>query len=101
MRRVETQSQGLETIGFDRRDLVGATHVMPELEQKRGDAAHPAPRHPDEMNPVMLAGEELSQIDFRGERHDWVGCIFPSLLRRGWLRFSEPDGRNFPTFDGV
>src|SRR6266446_2751829 len=74
---------------------------MPELEQKRSDAAHPTPRHPDEMNPVMLAGEELLQIDFRGERHDWFAYIFPSFQQRGRLRFSAPGARNSPTFDRV
>src|SRR5438046_8455194 len=74
---------------------------MPKLEQKRSDATHPAPRHPDEMNPVMLADEELLQIDFRGERHDWVVYIFPSFPQRGRLRFWAPGSRNSPTFEGV
>ena len=32
---------------------------MTELEQERGDAAHPAPRHAHQVNPVTLAREEL------------------------------------------
>ena len=58
MLRMKAQPQPLQAIDFERTDLVGTAHVMPELEQKRGDTAHPAPRHPHQVNPVMLAREE-------------------------------------------
>ena len=64
-------------------DLVGAAHVMAKFEQKRGDTAHPAPGHPHQVNPVMLARQELGQIDFRGEHHDcdWVYLSIVSTTR--------------------
>ncbi len=101
MLRVETKTQPLQAVGFKRADLVGAAHFMPELEQERRDAAHPAPRHSHQVNPVMLARQELLQIDFRGERHDWVAYIFPSFPRRARLRFSAPEPRNFPPSPAV
>ena len=35
---------------------------VPELEQKRGDTAHAAAGHTDQMNPVMLTREECWQV---------------------------------------
>ena len=52
---------------------------MPELEQERGDAAHPAAGHADQMNPVMLARQQFLQIEFRGERHD-SDCVYLSIV---------------------
>ncbi len=58
---MKAKSEPLQAIGLERADLVGAAHVMTELEQEGRDAAHPAPRHADQMNPVTLAREELLQ----------------------------------------
>src|SRR5262245_18272036 len=74
---------------------------MSELEQKSGDAAHPTSGHADEMNPVMLAGEELWQIDFRGERHDWPGYTFPSFPPREQRRSLARDAKSFPTCEAI
>ena len=42
MLRDESADQPLQPIRLERADFVGAAHLVPELEQKRGDAAHPA-----------------------------------------------------------
>ena len=79
MLRVKAQSEPLQTIDFERADLVRAAHLVPELEQKRGDPAHPAAGYTDQMNPVPLARQEFWQIDFRGERHD-CDCVYLSIV---------------------
>ena len=43
---------------------------------------------------MLLARQELLQIDFRGERHDWVAYIFPSFPRPARPRFSARAARN-------
>ena len=48
---------------------------MPELEQERGDTAHPAPGHADKVNPVMLTSEQPWQIELRDGLHE--SYIFP------------------------
>jgi hypothetical protein len=46
MVRMKAEAELLQAIGLKRADLVGTAHVVPELKQKRGNAAHPAPGHP-------------------------------------------------------
>ena len=56
---MKAQAEPLQAIDFERADLVRAAHFVSELEQERRNAAHPAPGHADQMNPVPLAREEL------------------------------------------
>src|SRR5438105_10280159 len=44
MLREESQAQSLQTFYFYGNRLVRSAHLMPELQQERGDAAHPAAR---------------------------------------------------------
>ena len=42
---------------------------MSELEQERGDAAHPAAGHADQMNAMMLTCEKSRQTELHPRRH--------------------------------
>ena len=48
---------------------------MPKLEQERGNTAHAAPCYADKVDPVMLASEQLWQIELRDGLHE--SYIFP------------------------
>src|SRR2546423_15351173 len=63
MLREELQAQSLQTLHFHRNRFIRSAHLMSELEQQRGDAAHPAASHADEMNAVMLAREKSRQTE--------------------------------------
>ena len=69
---MKTQTEPLQSICFHECDLVRTAHVVPELKQKRGNTAHPASGHTDQMNAVTLARQKLGKIDFRSARHDWA-----------------------------
>ena len=56
----------------------------------------PLPATPIEMNAMALPRQHLLQIEFRGERHDSIGYIFPSFRPRARPRFSARDARNLP-----
>ena len=71
----ETQTQALQSIRLKRADFIRAAHVVPKLEQKRGDAAHAAPGYADEMNPMVLTREQFWQVGLRDGLHG--SYIFP------------------------
>ena len=84
----ESQAELREPLGFERARLVRAAHIVPELEQERGDSAHPAPGNADQMDRVPLLGEEFLEIEFRRRRRHGADCIFPSFRRPIRPRFS-------------
>ena len=97
---VKAQAEPLQPIRLQRSDFIRAAHFMPELEQKRGDPAHPAAGHADEMHPMPLLRQNFLQISLRGAGHDRIGYIFPSFRPRARPHFSARDAQNFPTCAG-
>src|SRR5205809_5020335 len=57
------QTQSLQTFHFHRNRFVRSAHLMSELEQTRGDAAHPAAGHSTQMNAMMFACEKSCHTD--------------------------------------
>src|SRR2546423_3062506 len=92
----KTQAEALQPIDFPRFHFVRTANIVPQFQQQRGDPAHPAAGHPDEMNPMPFAGQHLLEIEFRGERHGSIGYIFPSFRQRARPRFSARDARKLP-----
>src|SRR5205085_9090264 len=92
----KTQADPLQPIDFSRFHLVRAADIVPQFQKQRGDPAHSAPSHPDEMNSMALARQHFWKIEFRGEHHDSIGYIFPSFRPRARPRFSAPAGRKLP-----
>src|SRR2546422_11300440 len=72
------QTQSLQTFHFHRNRFVRSAHLMSELEQKRGDAAHPAAGHADQMNAMMLARKKSRQTELHPHRRHTaaVGYFF-------------------------
>ena len=95
MLSVKMQTEPLQAIGFLRADFIRTTDFVPELEQKRGQPAHPAPGHADEMNFVPRVSEHLCKIDIKLRGHG--SYIFPSLQRRGSPHLSARGANNFQT----
>ena len=56
------QAQSLQPFHFERARFIRSAHLVAELEQKRGDPAHPASGDTDEMDRVPLAGKKARQI---------------------------------------
>ena len=53
---------------------------MSELEQERGDATHPASRHPNQMNPMMFAGEKSRQTELSPCRCHALVVVYFSIV---------------------
>src|SRR5256714_13827285 len=81
MLREELQTQSLQTFHFHRNRFVRSAHLMSELEQKRGDAAHPAAGHADQMNAMMLARKKSRQTELHPHRRHTAAavCFFTRL----------------------
>jgi hypothetical protein len=52
-----------------RAGFVGATNLVPKLEQKCRDTAHPATCYADKMNLMMLTREQFRKVKLRGVLH--------------------------------
>ena len=91
----KTQTETLQSIRLQGADFIRTANLVPELEQKRGDPAHSAPSHADQMNLVVLTYEQLRQVYFRGARHEWY--IFPWLQPPAQRRFPAPGASSFRT----
>src|SRR5947209_6729317 len=63
------QTESLQAFHLERDRLVRATDVMAKFEQKRGNPAHPAAGHSDQVNAVMLACEKSRQIKISRRCH--------------------------------
>src|SRR5207237_9054775 len=52
---MKIQARALQSLRFERAQLIRAADLVSELEQKRGDSTHPAAGNTDEMDLVSLA----------------------------------------------
>ena len=66
---VKTQTEPLQSICLHGAGFVGATNLVPKLEQKRGETAHPAASHTDKMNLMMLTREQFREVKLRDGLH--------------------------------
>src|SRR5437879_13048868 len=53
---------------------------MSELEQERGDAAHPAAGHADQMNAMMLTCEKSRQTELHPHRRHTAAVVYFSIV---------------------
>src|SRR5262245_22480504 len=111
----KTQTETLQSIRFQRANLVRAADRVAQLDQKRRDTAHAATGDPHKMNPVTLACQKSRQIKrqsalargsgsgprrrllrraafFRDGLHEWY--ISPWLWQRARPRPSARGARN-------
>src|SRR6266403_3620105 len=95
MLRVKIQTEPLQAIGLLRADFIRTTDVVPELEQKRGQPAHPAPGYADEMNFAPRPRKRAGKIDIKRCGHG--SYISPSLQRRDSPHLSARGANNFQT----
>ena len=71
------QTESPQTFHFHRNRFVRSADLMSELEQERGDAAHPAAGHADQMNAMMFAREKSRQTELHARgRHTAVFVYF-------------------------
>src|SRR6059058_334292 len=66
---VKTQTEPLQSIRLHGAGFVGAANLVPKLEQKCRDTAHPAAGYADKMNLMMLTREQFRKIKLRGVLH--------------------------------
>jgi hypothetical protein len=66
---VKTQTEPLQSIRLHGAGFVGATNLVPKLEQERGETAHAAASHTDKMNLMMLTREQSREVKLRDELH--------------------------------
>ena len=75
---VEAQTEPLEAISFKRSHAIRAADVVPQLKQERGNPAHSASGHADQMNAMPLLREAFLQVSFGRERHGV--CVYLSIV---------------------
>ena len=75
---MEAQSESLQAIGFQRAHTIRAADLVSELEQERGNSAHPAPGDADQMNAMPLLRQAFLQVNFGRERHGI--CVYLSIV---------------------
>ncbi len=80
MLREKLQTQSLQTFHFQRNRFVRSAHLVSELEQKRGDAAHPAAGHADKMNAVMLTREKSRQTELSRPGFHAAAVVYFSIV---------------------
>src|SRR5207237_7151952 len=66
---VKTQTEPLQSIRLHGAGFVGAANLVPKLEQKWRDTAHPAAGYADKMNLMMLTREQFRKVKLRGVLH--------------------------------
>jgi hypothetical protein len=66
---VKTQTEPLQSIRLHGAGFVGATNLVPKLEQECGETAHPAASDTEKMNLMMLTGEQFREVELRDELH--------------------------------
>ena len=66
---MKTQTKPSQSIRLHGAGFVGAANLVPKLEQKCRDTAHPAAGYADKMNLMMLTREQFRKIKLRGVLH--------------------------------
>src|SRR4051794_31336144 len=78
MLRVKAQAESLQTRGLQRSNAIGSAHVMAELQEQRGDPAHAAAGHAEQMNAMTLLRQAFLEISFGRRGHEF--CVYLSIV---------------------
>src|SRR5205807_8476934 len=74
------QTQSLQAFHFHRLRFIRAAYLMSELEQERGEAAHPTAGHADQMNAVMFTREKSRQTELSRPGFHAAAVVYFSIV---------------------
>src|ERR1700730_1852104 len=76
----ELQTQSLQTFYFHRLRFIRPAYLMSELEQERGDAAHPAAGHANQMNAMMFARKKSRETELSRPGFHAAAVVYFSIV---------------------